>query len=86
VFSQKTPTVIAYNRTDRNEKLWGWSVKKHAVAKHEKIERVKLALEESTPPSMRPTLPDDLSAEDIIADYLSLIRDEMFSIVSACFV
>ncbi|KAI9221144.1 hypothetical protein BC828DRAFT_381808 [Blastocladiella britannica] len=80
IFSAKTPTVLAYNIHDRNLKAFSWAARAQgADMQYERIERIKLALEESIPINERPTLPADLDPVRIIADFLYWIHENMMS-------
>ncbi|KAJ3365055.1 hypothetical protein GGF32_000235 [Allomyces javanicus] len=90
VFSEKTPTVLAYRNGDRssglseNHCIWGWTAKgQNKDASFTRYERIKLALEPSTPKHLRPAIPDGEDITDVIADYLALLRREILDLISS---
>ncbi|KNE70234.1 hypothetical protein AMAG_15201 [Allomyces macrogynus ATCC 38327] len=87
VFSQKTPTIIAYPRENPSlDPRWGWTAKRGTGAdSFTRIERIKLALEPNTPEIMRPTVPPNMQPVDIIADYLACLRVEMLRIIATSY-
>ncbi|KAL7748103.1 hypothetical protein RI367_006459 [Sorochytrium milnesiophthora] len=78
IFSQKVPTVIAYN-LDNGSRVWGWTAKRTSNERYRRVERFKLCLEPSTPAHLLPTLPDGKTAEDVVADYLFELRTAMMT-------
>ncbi|KNE69904.1 hypothetical protein AMAG_14752 [Allomyces macrogynus ATCC 38327] len=87
VHSHKVPTIIAYPHGERSsidQCKWGWS----AIQFNDtmtRIERIKLALESTTPEVMRPVVPDGMRPVDIISDYLACLRREMMHFIASHF-
>ncbi|KAI9137240.1 hypothetical protein BKA69DRAFT_936548 [Paraphysoderma sedebokerense] len=80
VFSQKCPTVIAYNAEDK-QLVWGWVAKRLNHPKFRRVERVKLCLEPSTPENMKPVLPESMNALDVVTDYLREMNKECLALI-----
>ncbi|KNE69916.1 hypothetical protein AMAG_14765 [Allomyces macrogynus ATCC 38327] len=90
VFSEKTPTVLAYRNGDRSNGIledncrWGWTAKcQNNDASFTRLERIKLALEPSTPLELRPAIPAGMDITDVIADYLALLREEILYLITS---
>ncbi|KAJ3365068.1 hypothetical protein GGF32_000248 [Allomyces javanicus] len=85
---------ISLSRSDSSTQIIGnedWADRPGDVHSHKpnaamtRIERIKLALESTTPEVMRPVVPDGMKPVDIISDYLACLRREMMQFIASHF-
>ncbi|KAJ3367860.1 hypothetical protein GGF31_007021 [Allomyces arbusculus] len=85
---------ISLARSDSSTQIIGnedWADRPGDVHSHKpnatmsRIERIKLALESTTPEVMRPVVPDGMEPVDIISDYLACLRQEMMQFIASHF-
>ncbi|KAI9140669.1 hypothetical protein BKA69DRAFT_1078124, partial [Paraphysoderma sedebokerense] len=71
----KTPTVSCYHKSTLEFDSWGFTAAKRTSHDLYKIERVKLLLEVRTPDHLRPELPEGLTVDQVITDYLKELNE-----------